>query len=82
VALGALGALRGNTRGLVRLALAGWRLSGQPRLQPALERMGLAQPRGVRERVYRALLAGALAREVHDVPRPLFAPSAPGSDDT
>lgn len=72
IALGALGEQRGRLRALLPMARAGWRAARQPRLQPALQRMGLARPRGIRQRIYRALLAAALVREVHDVPRPLF----------
>jgi acyl-CoA hydrolase len=35
-------------------------LSRDPALKPALERMGLSRPRGVRERVYRRLVTAAL----------------------
>jgi len=73
IALAALGEQRGRLRALLPMALAGWRAARQTRLQPAMKRMGLARPRGIRQRIYRALLAAALVREVHDVPRPLFA---------
>ena len=72
VALAALGGKQGNLRMLVREALDGWRLADRPRLAPALERMKLARPRGLRERLYRALLTAALVREVHDCPRPML----------
>jgi acyl-CoA hydrolase len=72
IALASLGDKQGNPRALIREVLDGWRLTDQPRLQPALQRMGLARPRGIRQRVYQALLAAALVREVHDHPRPLF----------
>src|SRR5690606_35747668 len=76
VALGALGEQQGRLPALAPAALDGRHHKDDPRLVPALERMGLARPRGIRARVLQALVAAALAREVHDNPRPLLPPSA------
>ncbi len=73
VAMAALGEQRGNVRGLVSGILAGRGAGAEPWLEPALDRLGLAQPRGLRQRAYRALVAGALRRELRDAGRPLFA---------
>jgi len=85
VGLAALAELRGSRRALARLAWLGWRQRRHPELRDALERMNLARPRGLRERLYQALVAGALVREllgsssggaVADGPdRPLFDPA-------
>jgi acyl-CoA hydrolase len=47
---------------LLRLIAIGWRSDPDPGLAAGLARMGLDQPRGVQERVYRALLQGALVQ--------------------
>jgi hypothetical protein len=52
---------------LARLALAGWRMTPDPREEAALERMGLDDPSGWRERGLSAVLAGAL-RATRDDP--------------
>lgn len=79
VALGALSDLQGNRRELLRAAWRGWRMlrgRGGERLRPVLERMGLARPRGLREGLYRALLAAVLVRDVHESGRVMFGSSA------
>lgn len=50
----------GSKRALVSLFWRGVRVSASGRQEAALGRMGLAEPGGVRERVYRALLLAAL----------------------
>ena len=72
IALNAIGSLKGNSLALLRLARRGARFHGDPRLTEAMGRMGLVEPRGIRQRVYRALLAGALMEAVFDSGRPLF----------
>ncbi|NBC22359.1 MAG: acetyl-CoA hydrolase [Gammaproteobacteria bacterium] len=85
IGLAALAEQRGSRRGLARLAWQGWRQRRHPALRDALARMDLERPRGLRERLYQALVAGALVREllcspqggaVTDGPdRPLFDPT-------
>lgn len=59
----ALGLLRSSSRGtLARLALAGGPATGDA--DACLARMGLAQPSGIRERLYRRLLLAALHETV------------------
>lgn len=73
-ALAVLSEQQGDRLALVRRAVAGRRHDlTEPRLAAALERMGLHRPRGLKERLYQAVLADALVRDVHDDPRPLFA---------
>ena len=64
VALAALGEQRGSFRALAGLARRGWRERHDPRWRPALERMGLDRPGGLRDRLSAALVAGALAAEL------------------
>lgn len=75
VALTGLAERQGGRLTLLMRALAGRRLAGRGDLAPALGRMGLTRPRGLRERFHRALVADALVRHVHDGSRPLL----PGS---
>lgn len=69
----ALDSLRGNSwSGMLSIFLRGVRLANDPRFDAALERMALGHPRGIRERLYRILLASALDREVYVCERPLW----------
>lgn len=77
VALAFLGGMQGNQLQLLRTAWRGLRRlrrGGNESLAPALERMGVARPTGLRPRFYRWLLAEALAHTVRDSGRPLFVP--------
>jgi acyl-CoA hydrolase len=63
-----------NRRGILRRMRDGWPLREDPRFAAALERMGLDHPRGLREHLYRVLLAGALDRDVHRSGRSVIGP--------
>ena len=71
VALPVLAAQKKNPLALLRLAQRGRRLANNPALQPGLNRMGLVQPRGVKEAFFQALVAAALS-DVRDSERPIF----------
>ncbi|MFW6092616.1 MAG: acetyl-CoA hydrolase/transferase C-terminal domain-containing protein [Pseudomonadota bacterium] len=71
VALEALKRRGGKLPAMLKLARRGWRCAADPALRSPLERMGLARPRGLRERVRRLLVAGALG-ELHAEGRPLL----------
>lgn len=81
VALGALKASGGQLPSLLRGLRNGWRAARDARLRPALERLGLARPRRLRERAYRWVVADALEREVLRAPRPLWPEPAAGADE-
>lgn len=72
IALGELKAHQRHLPSLLRGLRAGRRVANAARLRPALDRLGLARPRRLRERVYRLLVADALEREVHLAGRPLW----------
>ncbi len=58
--LGELKTLNGNHKAMLSLLWRGWRRSATARQQAALDRMQLAQAKGLRERAYRALLLATL----------------------
>ena len=60
-ALGLLAESAHSRRALAGLLMKGWGARKASGLQPLLERMQLQAPNGVREHVYRLLVAGALA---------------------
>lgn len=61
-ALSAMGRTRYSKRQMFRLARAGWGADSNAQDDACIQRMGLDQPRGLKERLYRLLLRGALAR--------------------
>jgi len=72
----ALGALRKSTRTrLARYAIRGRRHVHDERLQPALERLDLDAPRGIRQRITRAIVAGALDETIVQAGRPVVGPA-------
>jgi hypothetical protein len=73
VALEALGQRRHSAAAMIADLWRGRRLGHDARLRASLERMGLARPRGLRDRAYRAVLAAALEREILENPRPVLA---------
>ncbi|MFN3580689.1 MAG: acetyl-CoA hydrolase/transferase C-terminal domain-containing protein [Pseudomonas sp.] len=60
IALSLLSSRVGNIRALMNTAHKGWRSTPNERDREALQRMQLDQPRGIKERFYRALLLGAM----------------------
>lgn len=76
VAFDALGQRRGSARALLAEILAGRNTGEDGWLRPALDRLGLSHPRGLRQRVDRALISGALRRHLREPGRRLL----PGSD--
>jgi hypothetical protein len=59
-ALNLLQRAAGSKSELLRLAAAGWRAVPDAQQLACIERMGLDRPRGLRQRLYRVLLRGAL----------------------
>jgi len=59
-ALNLLQRAAGSKSELLRLAAAGWRAVPDAQQLACIERMGLDQPRGLKQRLYRLLLQGAL----------------------
>jgi acyl-CoA hydrolase len=76
VALGLLADLRGERRELARLAWRGVglrRSGGLAQWQPLLERIGLAEPRSLADRLAQVMLVAVLADRVFGRGRPLLA---------
>jgi hypothetical protein len=61
-ALSEMARTRYSKRQMFRLARAGWGADSNAKYDACIQRMGLDQPRGLKERLYRLLLLGALAR--------------------
>jgi acyl-CoA hydrolase len=75
IALGMLGEINGDRRAMARLAWRGWRQGARAdteRLETLLDRVGLAQPRSLQDRLLRAMLATLLLEQVLDGGRPVL----------
>ncbi len=59
-ALGLLSEVSHSRRALAGLVMKGWAARNNEAMRPLLQRLQLEQPRGLREHVYRLLVAGAL----------------------